>query len=166
MDDNELIAAVAAGDGTALRVLFTRHAPWLVARLRVALPPPDVEDVLQETFLAVWRGASAYRPQGTPRAWMWVIACNQAALLLRPRGPVAESLPRSRKPPRISPKPPWSAPRSQPPLLVFPAWKVTCCASCTSKTIPSLLLPWLISTVVAFGVGDLVSIGPGSRSSG
>ena len=28
----------------ALRELFTRHAPWLAARLRAALPPPDVED--------------------------------------------------------------------------------------------------------------------------
>jgi RNA polymerase sigma-70 factor, ECF subfamily len=93
MDDDELIAALAAGDDTALRELFTRHAPLLAARLRVAMPPPDVEDVLQETFLAVWRGARAYRPQGTPRAWMWVIARNQAALLLRRRGPVAEALP-------------------------------------------------------------------------
>ena len=86
-DDDELIAALAAGDDAALRELFTRHAPWLAARLRAALPPPDVEDVLQETFLAVWKGASAYRPRGTPRAWMWVIARNQAALLLRRRGP-------------------------------------------------------------------------------
>jgi RNA polymerase sigma-70 factor (ECF subfamily) len=92
MDDDELIAALAAGDDTALRELFTRHAPWLAARLRAALPPPDVEDVLQETFLAVWKGASAYRPQGTPQAWMWVIARNQAALLLRRRGPVAAPL--------------------------------------------------------------------------
>jgi RNA polymerase sigma-70 factor, ECF subfamily len=92
MDDDELIAALAAGDDAALRELFTRHAPWLAARLRAALPPPDVEDVLQETFLAVWKGAGAYRPQGTPRAWMWVIARNQAALLLRRRGPVTASL--------------------------------------------------------------------------
>ncbi|MGH3244716.1 MAG: RNA polymerase sigma factor [Trebonia sp.] len=92
MDDDELIAAVAAGDDTALRELFTRHAPWLAARLRVALPPPDVEDVLQETFLAVWAGARAYRPRGTPRAWMWVIARNQAALVLRRRGPATASL--------------------------------------------------------------------------
>src|SRR5215471_8391740 len=28
-------------------------------------------------------------------------------------------------------------------------------------TTPSLLLPWLISTVVVFGVGALVSVGPG-----
>jgi len=87
MDDDELIAALAAGDDTALRELFTRHAPWLAARLRAALPSPDVEDVLQETFLAVWKGAGGYRPRGTPQAWIWVIARNQAALLLRRRGP-------------------------------------------------------------------------------
>jgi RNA polymerase sigma-70 factor (ECF subfamily) len=92
MDDDELIAVLAAGDDAALRELFTRHAPWLAARLRAALPPPDVEDVLQETFLAVWKGASGYRPRGTPQAWMWVIARNQAALLLRRRGPATAPL--------------------------------------------------------------------------
>jgi RNA polymerase sigma-70 factor, ECF subfamily len=92
MDDDELIAVLAAGDDAALRELFMRHAPWLAARLRAALPPPDVEDVLQETFLAVWKGAGGYRPRGTPQAWMWVIARNQAALLLRRRGPVAAPL--------------------------------------------------------------------------
>jgi RNA polymerase sigma-70 factor (ECF subfamily) len=66
MDDDELIAALAAGDDTALRELFARHAPWLAARLRAALPPPDVEDVLQETFLAVWKGAGGY--QGSTRS--------------------------------------------------------------------------------------------------
>src|SRR5215470_4935497 len=92
MDDDQLIAALAAGGDTALRELFMRHAPWLAARLRAALPPPDVEDVLQETFLAMWQGAGGYRPLGTPQAWMWVIARNQAALLLRRRGPVTAPL--------------------------------------------------------------------------
>jgi len=68
IDDDELIASLAGGDDTALRELFARHAPWLAARLRRALPPDDVEDVLQETFLAVWKNAKAYRPQGTPEA--------------------------------------------------------------------------------------------------
>ena len=59
MDDDGLIARLAAGDGTAVRELFARHAPWLATRLRAALPASDVEDVLQETFLAAWqRGAS------------------------------------------------------------------------------------------------------------
>ena len=70
MDDDELIAAAAAGDDSALRELFSRHAPWLAARLRALLPAADVEDVLQETFLAVWRGAAAYRPEGAAVAWI------------------------------------------------------------------------------------------------
>ncbi len=92
MNEDELIARLAGGDGTALRQLFDQHAPWLAARLRKALPPDDVEDVLQETFLAVWKNAGTYQPQGTPAAWLWVIARNQAALLLRKRGPATLAL--------------------------------------------------------------------------
>ncbi len=85
MDDDELIAAIAGGDDSALRELFSRHAPWLAARLRAVLPSADVEDVLQETFLAVWRGAEGYRP-GTGGGWLWGIARRQAALWLRRHG--------------------------------------------------------------------------------
>jgi len=92
MDDDQLIARLAGGDDAALRELFTRHAPWLAARLRGTLPPPDVEDVLQETFLAVWKNAKTYRPQGRAGGWLWAIARRQAALLLRRRGPAAASL--------------------------------------------------------------------------
>jgi RNA polymerase sigma-70 factor (ECF subfamily) len=93
MDDDELIARVAAGDDTALRELFTRHASWLAFRLRAVLPAPDVEDALQETFLAVWRGAKSYRPEGVAGGWLWGIARRQAAGLLRRRGPATEELP-------------------------------------------------------------------------
>jgi RNA polymerase sigma-70 factor, ECF subfamily len=93
MDDDGLVARVAAGDDTALRELFSRHAPWLAARLRVVLPAAEVEDVLQETFLAVWRGAGRYRPSGAAGGWLWGIARRQAALLLRRRGPAAAMLP-------------------------------------------------------------------------
>lgn len=95
MDDDALIAGVAADDDGALRELFSRHAPWLAARLRVMLPAAEVEDALQETFLAVWRGAGGYRPAyaGAAGAWLWGIARRQAALLLRRRGPEAVPLP-------------------------------------------------------------------------
>jgi RNA polymerase sigma-70 factor, ECF subfamily len=93
MDDDELIAAVAAGDDLALRELFSRHAPWLAARLRSVLPAADVEDVLQETFLAVWRGAKGYRPEGAAGGWLWGIARRRAALFLRQAGPAALVLP-------------------------------------------------------------------------
>src|SRR5215471_13391159 len=93
MDDDGLIARVAAGDDGALRELFFRHAPWLAARLRVVLPAADVEDVLQDTFLGVWRGAAGYRPEGSPGGWLWGIARRQAALWLRRRGPAELLLP-------------------------------------------------------------------------
>ena len=92
MDDDALIAALAHGDDTALRELFTRHAPWLAARLRAILPAADVEDVLQESFLAVWRGARRYRPEGSAGGWLWGITRRQAALWLRRRGPDAVPL--------------------------------------------------------------------------
>jgi RNA polymerase sigma-70 factor (ECF subfamily) len=92
MDDDDLVARVAAGDDTALRELFGRHAPWLAVRLRAVLPAADVEDVLQETFLAAWRGARGYRPQGACGGWLWGIARRQAALLLRRRGPADQAV--------------------------------------------------------------------------
>jgi RNA polymerase sigma-70 factor (ECF subfamily) len=93
MDDDDLIVAVASGDDGALRALFERHAPWLALRLRRLLAAADVEDVVQETFLAVWRGASGYRPEGSAAAWLWGIARRQAALSLRRRGPSLDLLP-------------------------------------------------------------------------
>jgi RNA polymerase sigma-70 factor, ECF subfamily len=57
------------------------------------LSAADVEDVLQETFLAVWRGARGYRPDGPAGGWIWGIARRQAALFLRRRGPAALVLP-------------------------------------------------------------------------
>src|ERR1700684_3775748 len=85
MGDAELIASLAGGDDTALRELFARHAPWLAARLRKALPSDDVEDVLQETFLAVWKNAKTYRPRGAPGgascSWRNVIGITGIGLL-------------------------------------------------------------------------------------
>ena len=127
MDDDELIANLAGGDDTALRELFTRHAPWLATRLRAVLPPSDVEDVLQETFLAVWKNARTYRPQGQAGGWLWVIARRQAALLLRRRGPAAGPLRRrirGQRAARTPPRPRWPGRISTPPRQRRSARKV------------------------------------------
>ena len=92
MDDQELLQGIAREDDLALRALFERHAPWLTARLRGALPPDAVEDALQETFIAVWRGAGAYRSQGEVGAWLWGIARRQAATWLRKHAKPEEEL--------------------------------------------------------------------------
>lgn len=86
MDDDALLTTVASGDDQALRALFERHAPWVAGRLRRAMPASAVEDVVQETFLAVWRGAANYRGTGEAGAWVWGIARRQAALWARQNG--------------------------------------------------------------------------------
>jgi RNA polymerase sigma-70 factor (ECF subfamily) len=86
MDDDGLLGMLARGDDRALRELYARHARWLAVRLRRALPVDAVEDVLQETFLAVWRSARRYRPEGRAEAWLWGIARRQAALWVRQHG--------------------------------------------------------------------------------
>ncbi len=86
MDDDQLIAAVRGGDDAALRELFNRHSPWLAGRLGRTMPVDVVEDVLQETFIAVWRGARSYKGQGELGAWIWGIARRQAALWARKHG--------------------------------------------------------------------------------
>lgn len=84
--DRDLLAAVADGDREALRVLYERHAPWLFARLAHRCGDRDaVEEALQETFVAVWRGAGGYRGEGQVGAWLWGIAIRRLVDRLRRR---------------------------------------------------------------------------------
>jgi RNA polymerase sigma factor (sigma-70 family) len=83
-DDPGLLSAVAHGDLDALRVLYDRHAPWLSARLtRRCNSPEAVADVLQDTFMALWKGADQWRGDGEVAAWLWGIAARRLVSRLR-----------------------------------------------------------------------------------
>jgi RNA polymerase sigma-70 factor (ECF subfamily) len=85
-DDDALISAVAAGDRTALRLLYDLHAPWLIVRLsRRCADPGVVEEVVQDTFLAIWQGASRFRGEGDAAAWIWGIGIRRLIDRLRGR---------------------------------------------------------------------------------
>lgn len=84
--DAELVAAVADGDRGALRELHARHAPWITARLRRRCADPDVVmEAVQDTFVAVWRGAGRWDGRGQPAAWLWGIAIRRLIGVLRSR---------------------------------------------------------------------------------
>jgi RNA polymerase sigma-70 factor (ECF subfamily) len=83
-DDEALVAALAAGDREALAELYRRHAPWLLLRLgRRCADPGTVEEVVQDTFVAVWRGAGRYRGVGEVPAWIWGIGIRRLISRLR-----------------------------------------------------------------------------------
>ena len=85
-EDPELLAAVAAGDLGAMRLLYDRHAPWLSARLtRRCNSGEVVADVLQDTFVALWKGSEQWRGDGEVGAWLWGIAIRRLVSRLRGR---------------------------------------------------------------------------------
>lgn len=93
--DDVLVAAVAAGDREALAELYRRHAPWLLLRLsRRCADPGTVEEVVQDTFVAVWKGAGRFRADGEVPAWIWGIGIRRLISRLRAR-PMATSDARS-----------------------------------------------------------------------
>ncbi|MDP9224010.1 MAG: RNA polymerase sigma factor [Actinomycetota bacterium] len=82
--DEELLAAVAEGDRTALRSLYQRHAPWLLIRLRRRCGDAElVEEVIQDTFVALWRKPASYVGRGEVAAWIWGIAIHRLIDRLR-----------------------------------------------------------------------------------
>ena len=84
--DAVLVADAADGDRGALRVLYERHAPWLVLRLgRRCADPGLVEEVVQDTFVGVWRGARRFRGEGEVAAWIWGIGIRRLLDRLRSR---------------------------------------------------------------------------------
>lgn len=88
--DRELLMLVADGSSAALETLYRSHAPWLTARLsRRCADPHVVDEVLQDTFVAVWKSAGRYTGAGEPAAWIWGIAVRRLIDALRRKPPAA-----------------------------------------------------------------------------
>ena len=91
--DEKLLARIAEGDRGALEALYQRHETWL--RLRLARRCADrqiVDEVLQDTFVTVWRNAGRYEGRGEVAAWLWGIAIRTLLHRLRPRKPLLDRL--------------------------------------------------------------------------
>ncbi|MCH0566115.1 MULTISPECIES: RNA polymerase sigma factor [unclassified Streptomyces] len=99
--DGELLRAIAAdGDRHAFEELYRRYAPWLAARMRSRCADAGiVDDVVQETFLQVWRGSARYREEGDVAGWLWRIGSRRLVDALRgdgARGRLRQALARLR----------------------------------------------------------------------
>ena len=80
-----LLAAVARGDATAFEQLYVATRAKLFGVVLRILKRHDLADeVIQETYIRVWRGAAQFDPKlSTPITWMVAIARNRAIDLLR-----------------------------------------------------------------------------------
>jgi len=87
----ELIAQIATGDRDALTALYHRERQPLFAYLLHLTGDVGVaEEVLQDTFVAVWKSAGSFAGRSSARTWLFGIARRQAHNTLRRR-----SLPRA-----------------------------------------------------------------------
>jgi RNA polymerase sigma-70 factor (ECF subfamily) len=86
-DDNLLVDAIANGDARALEVIYERYSRGVYSlALRLLLDSANAEDVVQETFLKLWRQPAAYQPErGRLLPWLLGVAHHHAVDVLRRR---------------------------------------------------------------------------------
>lgn len=93
VDEEELLRRTSTGDRFAFDELYRRTSPWLTVRLRRRCADDDVvADVLQETYLAVWRAAGSFAGSaatGSAVGWLWTIAANRLVDAFRRRARLA-----------------------------------------------------------------------------
>jgi len=83
--DETLAARAAAGDDRAFELILTRYE-GRVFRLACRLTSDtDAPDVLQETFLQVYRHLPSFRGESRFGTWVYRIATNAALMLRRAR---------------------------------------------------------------------------------
>lgn len=88
-DDAQLLQRIARQDRGALATLYERHhRPLFIFLLQHTRDHGLAEELLQDTFVAVWRGADGFDERfrdgaSTARAWLTGIARRQAHNTLR-----------------------------------------------------------------------------------
>ena len=111
--DEDLISL--AGDGQAFALLYDRHgrAAYSLA-YRMLGERQAAEDLAQDAFIKIWRGASSYRTErGSVRTWILSIVHNRGIDQLRANA--------TRR--RMQEKIEASAPRSQPSEAFAESWR-------------------------------------------
>jgi RNA polymerase sigma-70 factor (ECF subfamily) len=84
--DDDLFDAAKRGNFAAFETVVRRHHPRIY---RVAYgmtqSANDAEEVVQDTFLRVFRGLEGFRRQSSPSTWIYQIAVNTALMRMRQR---------------------------------------------------------------------------------
>lgn len=85
-DEKQLVRDIMQGNRVAMQELYSRTVGVMTAVCsRYVVDPDDVKDVLQESYLKVFTGISAFTPHndGSLQAWVRRIVVNESLQLLR-----------------------------------------------------------------------------------
>ena len=84
--DEELLGKIARGETEAVGLFYSRHAGAVFGMALRALDAATAEEIVQDVFLAAWRGAGSFdATRGPARAWLFSIARHRIANELRRR---------------------------------------------------------------------------------
>ena len=85
-DDLQLLRRIGRGDEDAMAAFYREHGRIVLAQvLLVAGDRVLAEEIVQDTMLAVWRGAGSFRGESSVRSWVIAIARRQTRDRLRGR---------------------------------------------------------------------------------
>ena len=85
---SELLRATSEGDPRAFETLYFRTSAKLYGIcLRLLSDEAEAQDVLQETYVRVWRKANLSHSKASPITWLAIVARNKAIDRLRQRTP-------------------------------------------------------------------------------
>lgn len=83
-DADQVLPRVKAGDPAAQEAVYRAfEAPVYNLARRICRTTEDAEDVLQETFLEVFRSIGSFRGEGSLWGWVRSIAASKALMRLR-----------------------------------------------------------------------------------
>jgi RNA polymerase sigma-70 factor (ECF subfamily) len=85
-DEAELLRRIGQGDEDAMAALYRAHARVVFAQVLLVVGERVLaEEIVQDTMLAVWRGAASFRGESSVRSWVIAIARRQTRDRLRGR---------------------------------------------------------------------------------
>ena len=85
-DDGQLLRRIGQGDEDAMAAFYREHGRVVFAQvLLVTGERVLAEEIVQDTMLAIWRGAGSFRGESSVRSWVIAIARRQTRDRLRGR---------------------------------------------------------------------------------
>ncbi len=84
LNDSELVTLIRDGDYSAFEEVVERYSPRAMRlAIKITKNKEDARDVIQETFVSIYKNISSFRGESTLSSWIYRICTNFALMKLR-----------------------------------------------------------------------------------